>query len=196
MSCRLKVRLSRPYDYDLYCLYLSTGKKEFAKIAKDILLAYINKEEIEIPIVEEWTIPVIGDKGVAVTCNFSFTEEDQQILSLLEDIPEKKRASFIKTVIRIYYTDQLLQVYFSDKEVNTIHLPKKKVPEKQVPIPESQKEEKAENEPSSFKEKIQEEEIKEVAEENNAVDAGTDTKEEVLPNFNELGDFFGDIHEK
>lgn len=195
MSCRLKVRLSRPYDYDLYCLYLSTGKKEFAKTAKDILAAYINKEEIEIPIIKEWVIPVMGDKGVAVTCNFSFTEEDKQIISLLEKIPEKKRASFIKTVLRIYYADQLLQVYFFDKEAETIHLPKRKVPEKQDMKQEDSKEEKIENEPSSFEEKIQKEEAKE-EEENNIAGTVTGTKEEPLPDFNELGNLFGNIHEK
>lgn len=182
MSYRLKLRLSRPYDYDLYCLYLSIGKKQFAKTTKNILASYIKKEEITIPIIEEWQIPVSGDKGIAVTCNLSLKETDEEIMTLLEKIPDRKRASFVKTLIRIFYAEQLLNVYYSEVKAEAAKIPKRNT--------KTIEKEKFKNEPSSFSEKT-EKEPQYASQESNeeiAVDEG--------PNFDLIGDFFGGIKEQ
>lgn len=169
MADRLKIRLSRPYDYDLYCLYLSIGKKEFSKITRKILSSYINKEEFEPEEITNWVIPEAGDKGIAVTCNLSFDKESGNIIQELQKIPEGKRGSFVKTLIRIYYAEKLLPVYFN-RNTNIGEVakrPKKKIT-KNKEVPDIEQIEDANN-----KRKEEEAEIQRLP-----VEAGSDNNQE------------------
>lgn len=122
---RIKVRLSRPYDFDLYCLYLTVGKKRFAQIMRDILKCYVDGTEYQAQHISEWHIPEPGDKGIAVTSYLSIGE-DSEAAKLLSSIEGGKAAAFIKCLVRIYYGTALVQVYLPHAEA--AYIPEKPKP--------------------------------------------------------------------
>ena len=116
MAERLKVRISRSYDYDLYCLYLTVGKKQFSQIVKDVLLSFVTETEYEPSLVKEWVVPEAGSKKNTITINLSFDNSMTEVLHCLAIIEGGKKGSFIKTVLRIYYASQMVEIYTGDKQ--------------------------------------------------------------------------------
>lgn len=130
MAERLKVRISRSYDYDLYCLYLTVGKKQFSQIVKDALLSFVTETEYEPSLIKEWVVPEAGSKKNTITINLSFDNSMTEVLNCLARIEGGKKGSFIKTVLRIYYASQMVEIYTGDKQKV---LMKKDVEKKSIP---------------------------------------------------------------
>lgn len=130
MAERLKIRISRSYDYDLYCFYLTVGKKQFSQIVKDVLLSFITEVAYEPILVKEWVIPEAGTKKNSITANLSFDSSMTEVLNCLARIEGGKKGSFIKSVLRIYYASQMVEIYTGDKQKV---LMKKNVEEKSIP---------------------------------------------------------------
>lgn len=142
MSDRLIVRLSRSHDYDLYCLYLSIGKKEFHKITKACLSSYVEDKEYYPIQISVWKIPEVGNKADVITVNLSFNANMKTVTDFLETIGGGKRSLFIKTVIRFYYLPQMLKIYGKDPVpmiISIPELPKEKQMEKE-PLVNQEKE--------------------------------------------------------
>lgn len=134
MAERLKIRISRSYDYDLYCFYLTVGKKQFSQIAKDVLSSFVTETAYKPILVKEWVIPEPGTKKNSITANLSFDNSMTEVLNCLTRIEGGKKGSFIKTVLRIYYVAQMVEIYTGDKQ--NILMTKDT---KEKPIPKSDK---------------------------------------------------------
>lgn len=118
---RVKVRLSKVYDYDLWCLYKTIGNVAFTRMIKDILTCYINHTEYHIPVILYWETPSIATKEAVRVFNLRLKREEYaQILEELQKIAENKTSAFIKSVMRAYLSTLLLTPFYMTSESKSL----------------------------------------------------------------------------
>ena len=116
---RVKIRISRVYDYELYCLYRTIKEREFSKLARDILVSFTRNEQFSLPYITDWVIPENGDKKSIAVCYLTIPETMTDVINILENITDSKKSAFIKAIMKTYLADLILPLYFQDSQVGS-----------------------------------------------------------------------------
>lgn len=115
---RVKIRISRVYDYELYCLYRTIKEREFSKLARDILVSFTRNEQFSLPYITDWVIPENGDKKSTAVCYLTIPETMTDVINILENITDSKKSAFIKAIMKTYLADLILPLYFQDSQLD------------------------------------------------------------------------------
>lgn len=114
---RVRVRLSKVHDYDLWCLYQTLGSVSFSHMIHEILICYVTQSEYKVPLITIWEAPEIGVKERAKVFNVRIpVKYADKINTLLQNVHEGKRSAFIKTLMRTYLMPILLDPFYEDKK--------------------------------------------------------------------------------
>lgn len=116
---RVKIRISRVYDYELYCLYRTIKEREFSKLARDILVSFTRNEQFSLPYITDWVIPENGDKKSIAVCYLTIPETMTDVINILENITDSKKSAFIKAIMKTYLADLILPLYFQDSQLDS-----------------------------------------------------------------------------
>lgn len=116
---RVKIRISRVYDYELYCLYRTIKEREFSKLARDILVSFTRNEQFSLPYITDWVIPENGDKKSIAVCYLTIPETMTDVINILENITDSKKSAFIKAIMKTYLADLILPLYFQDSQLES-----------------------------------------------------------------------------
>ena len=119
---RVRVRLSKVYDYDLWCLYQTLGNVSFSHMIHEILICYVTQSEYKVPLITIWETPEIGIKERAKVFNVRIpVKYADRINTILQNVHAGKRSAFIKTLMRTYLISILLNPFYEDKQslINT-----------------------------------------------------------------------------
>ena len=116
---RVKIRISRVYDYELYCLYRTIKEREFSKLARDILVSFTRNEQFSLPYITDWVIPENGDKKSIAVCYLTIPEAMTDVINVLENITDSKKSAFIKAIMKTYLADLILPLYFQDSQLDS-----------------------------------------------------------------------------
>lgn len=119
---RVKIRISRVYDYELYCLYRTIKEREFSKLARDILVSFTRNEQFSLPYITDWVIPENGDKKSIAVCYLTIPETMTDVINILENITDSKKSAFIKAIMKTYLADLILPLYFQDSQLDSRRL--------------------------------------------------------------------------
>lgn len=114
---RVRVRLSKVHDYDLWCLYQTLGSVSFSHMIHEILICYVTQGEYKVPLITIWEAPEIGVKERAKVFNVRIpVKYADKINTLLQNVHEGKRSAFIKTLMRTYLMPILLDPFYENKK--------------------------------------------------------------------------------
>lgn len=144
---RVKIRISRVYDYELYCLYRTIKEREFSKLARDILVSFTRNEQFSLPYITDWVIPENGDKKSIAVCYLTIPETMTDVINILENITDSKKSAFIKAIMKTYLADLILPLYFQDSQLDSRRLQTRL---KKKPVTLNKTSEKMESELSSL----------------------------------------------
>ena len=144
---RVKIRISRVYDYELYCLYRTIKEREFSKLARDILVSFTRNEQFSLPYITDWVIPENGDKKSIAVCYLTIPETMTDVINILENITDSKKSAFIKAIMKTYLADLILPLYFQDSQLDSR---RSQIRLKKKPVTLNKTSEKMKSELSSF----------------------------------------------
>ena len=114
---RVRVRLSKVHDYDLWCLYQTLGSVSFSHMIHEILICYVTQSEYKVPLITIWETPEVGIKERAKVFNVRIpVKYADKINTLLQNVHEGKRSAFIKTLMRTYLISILLNPFYENKK--------------------------------------------------------------------------------
>lgn len=111
---RVSIRLSKVYDYDLWCLCQTIGRVAFSQMIREILVCYATNTTYKIPTITIWDVPDSEKKERAKVLSIRVPSKyREQITPILENVPDGRKAIFIKTLARIYLTSILLEPFYA-----------------------------------------------------------------------------------
>lgn len=203
---RVRVRLSKVHDYDLWCLYQTLGSVSFSHMIHEILICYVTQGEYKVPLITIWEAPEIGVKERAKVFNVRIpVKYADKINTLLQNVHEGKRSAFIKTLMRTYLMPILLDPFYEDKQAQASTLIKTNdiAPKQNVTINENKEIKKAISQDigseishigENKKEKVVENDVMENGASQNTSNISDANRKKEQPKddgFNDLADLFG-----